>query len=402
MRLVLCGPGIIVQAMGIDELLAAVAARGVELARYCHSLSRGSARARQLIADRFAIPGSTAGRWLNLAAELFGPLGDRSEKQLRDAAVDRAGQAELSIDVLLVINATLRNRLPAAALSREELRLELVDKAGGMGVDAVKAMANARVREINQGVTSAPATSRRYFRASGTSDARGMRYATVCLPEAEMTGLVRTLHSRAQKLRAVDKKLTHQQALADALTQHVSTDGAGSPWLQPAVLMTMDDLEGRGDGTFATTDGALLTAAEYAAQKLAPYGLCLVYDDKAEPVDLFRIRRTASDKQRAMISLDQLLCTDPDCPHTAATCQIHHIAAWASGGETNFRNLVAACATHNARNDDDPARPRNGRLVRCPETGRAGWEPPDGGPLRFNQLPITARSGRNWALARSS
>ena len=142
-----------------------------------------------------------------------------------------------------------------------------------------------------------------------------MRYATVCLPEAEMAGLVRTLHDGARKLRSGDRTLSHQQAMADALVGQVGGAGDGSPWLQPAVLLTMDDLEGRGDGTFATTDGALVTAAEYAAQKLAPYGLCLVYDEKAEPVDLFRIRRTASDKQRAMIMLDQLLCTDPDCPH---------------------------------------------------------------------------------------
>lgn len=388
--------------MGIDELLAAVATRGVELARYCHTVAAGSARARQLIADRFAVPSATAGRWLHLAGALFGPLGERSEKQLRDATVENAERSELSIDVLLVINAALRHRLPAAPVTREELRAELVDRAAGMGVDAVKAMANARVRQVNEGVAASPAPSRRYFRASGTSDARGMRYATVCLPEAEMAGLVRTLHDGARKLRSGDRTLSHQQAMADALVGQVGGAGDGSPWLQPAVLLTMDDLEGRGDGTFATTDGALVTAAEYAAQKLAPYGLCLVYDEKAEPVDLFRVRRRASDKQRAMIMLDQLLCTDPDCPHPAANCQIHHVRPWAGGGETNLSNLVAACATHNARNDDSPGQRRNGRMVRCPDTGRAAWKPPDDGPLRFNSLPVTAKSGRSWALSRSS
>lgn len=389
-------------SMGIDELLAEVAGRGVELTRHCYAVAAGSARARQLIAEKFAVPGATAGRWLNLAAELFGPLGDRNEKLLRDATVTRAATSGLSIDTLLVINAALRYRLPGAALSREELRGELVDKAGGLGVDAVKAMAHTRVRELNRGLDPVPAKARRYFRASGAADARGMRYANVCLPEAEMTRLVRTLHDRAQQLRTKDRGLSHQQAMADALMDRAAHAGTSSPWLQPAVLMTMDDLENRGDGTFATTDGALITAAEYAAQKLAPYGLCLVYDERAEPVDLFRIRRTASDKQRAMISLDQLLCTDPDCRRTAATCQVHHVRSWAAGGETNLANLVAACATHNARNDDVPGRIRNGRLRRCPDTGRAGWEPPDGGPLRFNTHPIAAKSGRSWALTRRS
>lgn len=388
--------------MNIDELLAAVAARGVELARYCHSLTRGSARARQLIAERFAVPGATAGRWLNLARELYGPLARPEEKELRDATIACAEASELSIDVLLVINSALRGRLPGAPLSREQIRSELVAKAGGIGVDAVKTLANARIRELNRGIEAAPAPTRRYFRASGSTDARGMRYATVCLPETDMSTLVRSLHTRARQLRTANRELSHQQAMADALLTRASGSDAGSPWLQPAVLMTMDDLDGRGDGIFATTDGTLITAAEYATQKLAPYGLCLVYDKKAEPVDLFRIRRIASDKQRAMISLDQLLCTDPDCTHTAATCQIHHIRSWVGGGPTNLSNLVAACATHNARNDDDPTRPRNGRLVRCPDTGRAGWEPPDGGAIQFNSHPITARAGRSWALSKSA
>lgn len=384
--------------MRIDELLAAVAVRGVELVRYCHHVSATSARARGDIAERFSIPGATAGRWLNLATALLGPLDDASESSLRSHAITRAEDLGLSIDVLLTINTALRYRHDNAPMSREELRAELVEKSAGLSVDDVKAMSSARVREVNEGLVPEVDRARRYFRASRTTDALGMRHAHLYLPEDDLATLERNLHERAVEMRKSDDALTHQQAMADALLSRTGAATA-NPWLQPAVLITMSDLEKRGDGTFATTDGTLITAAEYATQKLAPYGLCLVYDADAQPVDLFRISRFANDKQRTMINLDQLLCADPRCTHTAATSQIHHITPWSQGGNTNLDNLVGACGTHNAQNDDHPTTARNGKLQRCPDTGRAGWTPPDGGPMRFNRRPIIARSGRNWALS---
>lgn len=379
-------------------MLAAVAVRGMELVRYCRHVSDTSARARVDIAEQFSIPGATAGRWLNLAAELLGPLDDDDEKPIRTRTVSRAEDLGLSIDVLLTINTALRYRHFDAPLSKESLRAELVEKSAGLSVDQVKALASARVREVNDGLAPKTDRVRRYFRASRTTDALGMRHAHLYLPEDDLAALERKLHERAVEMRKSDETLTHQQAMADALLNHAG-GAASSPWLQPAVLITMDDLENRGDGTFATTDGTLITAAEYAAQKLAPYGLCLLYDADAQPVDLFRTSRFANDKQRAMINIDQLLCADPHCTHTAATSQVHHSTPWARGGNTNLTNLVGACATHNAQNDDRPGTARNGTLRHCPDTGRAGWQPPGGGPMQFNRHPVMTRSGRNWALS---
>lgn len=381
-------------------MLAAVAARGVDLARYCHRLATDTARAVSELVRRFSITEVVARRWVQLGKVLFGPLTDPAEQLLRDRAVARAEELGLSIDALHALNLPLRYLEPKAPLTREALRHELTEKAGDLSPDEIKAQANARVRELNQGIESTPAPTRRYFRTSRTADARGMRYGTLCLPEADMAALERTLHERATALRKNDKHLTHQQAMADALIRHTGPAPEKSPWLQPAILITMDDLEGRGDGTYATTDGTLITPAEYAAQKLAPYGLCLIYDDNAEPVDLFRTRRLANDKQRAIINLDQILCADPLCTHTAANSQVHHTTPWNRGGMTNLADLVGACSPHNAQNDDGPRTRRNGRLERCPTTGRAGWRPPDGGPMLFNRHPITAKAGRTWALKR--
>lgn len=385
--------------MNIDELLAAVAARGVDLVRYCHRLDAASARARAELAARFGISGATAGRWLNLAEALLGPLDDVDEGTRRATSVSRAEDLGLCIDVLLTINTALRYLHADAAVTRETLRMELTESAAGLTVDAVKAMANARIRELNEGHAPATQRARRYFRASRTTDALGMRHAHVYLPENDLAEIERNLHRRAEELRKSDPALSHQQAMADAFVER----GGGSPtspWRQPAVIITMDDLEGRGDGTYATTDGTLITAAEYAAQKLAPYGLCLVYDSDAQPVDLFRTARFANDKQRAMISLDQLLCAEPNCSHTAANSEVHHTTPWVLGGPTNLANLVGACAAHNAQNDDHPGTSRNGRLQRCPSTGTAGWRPPGGGEMRFNHHPIVNKSGRSWALSK--
>ena len=38
--------------------------------------------------------------------------------------------------------------------------------------------------------------------------------------------------------------------------------------------------------------------------------------------------------------------------------------AWKNGGNTNPKNLTVACPYHNGINDDDPSKPRRGRLER--------------------------------------
>lgn len=390
-----------VSLMDVAKLLTDLATRGMDIAAYCYRTSRTTARAKEAIASQFALPRVAAGRWLRMSKSFFGPIEDPSEKRLRAATNNLSRQLHYSIDHLLAIYSALRHLSPDADQSREEARAWITARSAGLTVDELKAFATAHVRELNEGLVTVTAPHRRYFRASRISDARGMRYATLCLPEETMAALVRNLHFRAETLRKRDRRLSHQRAMADALVELHHEPQQLSPYLQPAILITMDDLEGQGDGTYATTDGTLVTPAEYAATKLADYGLCLVYDDHAQPVDLFRTQRLANDKQRAIIALDQILCAEPSCTHTVATSQIHHIKAWARGGETNLANLVGACRMHNARNDDDPQRPpRNGRLERCAHTGRAGWRPPGKKALRFNRHPITTKSGRAWAITR--
>ncbi|WP_144239884.1 HNH endonuclease signature motif containing protein [Corynebacterium atypicum] len=365
--------------MNIVELWDSIAGRGMELVEHYYQIGKTTARAKEEIAKQFCVPSVTAGRWLRMSRSLLAPIEnpEAGEEALRRATNALCAERGWSIDHLLAAYTPLRHLAANAPASREQTRAWVVARCDGLSVDEVKALTTSRVRELNAGVEVVTRASRRYLRASRTSDAHGMRYATICLPEDAMAGLMRELHEQAEMLRKKDHTLTHQQAMADALTYYRCEPQPHSQYLQPAVLLTMDDLEGQGDGTFATTDGTLLTVEEFASMKLSEYGLCLVYDDKDQPVDLFRTRRMANDKQRAILALDQVLCAEPTCTHTVATCQAHHVKAWAEGGETNLDNLVGACRMHNARNDDNLRwKGRNGRLERCPRTGKAGWRRP--------------------------
>ncbi|AEX71874.1 hypothetical protein CDCE8392_0881 [Corynebacterium diphtheriae CDCE 8392] len=152
----------------------------------------------------------------------------------------------------------------------------------------------------------------------------------------------------------------------------------------------------------ATTDGSLIPAHKLAEHLLEEYGYAMLYalndEGVPEPVDLYRTKRYANDKQRLMITADQLTCSHPDCHRLANNSHIHHCTAWERGGETNVNNLVAACATHNRRNDDDPERHKNGYFRRMPHSGCAGFQPADPSlPPRRTRVPFAAYSARVWA-----
>ncbi len=384
--------------MNIGDILHTLGTRGIDIAEYFFRNSNGP-RADEELADMFGITKTQAGRNRRLGRALFGASDDVDK---RDQAVEVSRVGKLSLDALHVINGAVNKLHKFAKVGKEDLRLQLSQIAPKLTVDELKRQADATVRKANEDVQKVD-RGRRYFRTSRATDAAGMRYATLSLPEQEMSELTRRMEKIVKRLRKVNKTLTHQQAMADALVGNFGWEES-NPWLQPAVLIAMDDLktvtrENTGEDTvFCTTEGALISAREYVEQKIAPYGLVLLYDDHAQPVDLYRTARHANDKQRAMISLDQILCADPECQRLVSRGEIHHVEAWKHGGETNVENLVGTCRPHNAQNDDD-RQCKNGYYLHDPKTGRAAYQPADPRkPIRFNDSPVGRRSGRVWAL----
>ena len=78
---------------------------------------------------------------------------------------------------------------------------------------------------------------------------------------------------------------------------------------------------------------------------------------------------------------------------------MHHIQSWFTGGHTELTNLAPLCRVHNARNDDEPGKHKNGRVEKCPVTGRIGFKRSPSEALVFHQSEVVAKSARSWALA---
>lgn len=198
------------------------------------------------------------------------------------------------------------------------------------------------------------------------------------------------------------------------------------------VVVSMDDymqvLSGQGDEIeLRTTNGAVLTGAEYIARRLEDAGfprhlstpiaeasiadagvadstsagpaetaltassagvagvageaktagvmlkdgdcITLIAPERG-PVNLYRVKRLASSKQRRMLEAETTRCAWPGCGRSASECQVHHLQEFAKGGETNPENMTLLCPYHNGVNGQRG----RGRMVR--EHGRVTWLPP--------------------------
>lgn len=161
----------------------------------------------------------------------------------------------------------------------------------------------------------------------------------------------------------------------------------------------MQVLSGQGDEVeLRATNGAVLTGAEYVARRLAeasgvePHAADLsavelgaselsgvdlrnrdyitLISAEQGPVNLYRVRRLASQKQRRMLEAETTQCAWPGCGRPASECQVHHLQEFARGGETNPENMSLLCPYHNGVN----GQPNRGRMARV--SGRVTWLPP--------------------------
>ena len=327
-----------------------------------------------------------AGRWEMLARVYFGPTRHR---RLQKAA--RAAAAGLSIDAVAVVEKHTRKLLRGAAVSEWELRVELCALRGT--VAEIDVAAAARVRELNRGVDGAEkkAFANRALRGGKNTDAHGSRSAHITGPERHMAALFARLRPTAERLRREDPRLTHDQAMFDALMS-LGGGPVDPAAMIPHVVMAVPDyakvLRHEGDETiFALTDGTMITGKELIAREFASHGLVGIYDPVKGGVNLYRDERFANFKQRMLLAAETILCPHPGCTTPASQCQVHHMTAWEKGGNTNIGDMTMLCKVHNARNDDDPDKPpRHGRVER--EPGGVVHYPPDGGPPRTNTHPI--------------
>ncbi|WBT08592.1 HNH endonuclease signature motif containing protein [Corynebacterium sp. SCR221107] len=149
--------------------------------------------------------------------------------------------------------------------------------------------------------------------------------------------------------------------------------------LRPIVAIPLDKLTTVLDATsdettFTCSDGVTRTSTQIVAALLdKEWGFGLIHPVEG-PVDLVRSSRFANKKQRDLATLESLTCAHPDCNQPADTCQVHHIHAWNRGGTTTSSNLTMLCPFHNGKNDDDPSKPKHGRIERT--NGTPTWTYP--------------------------
>lgn len=132
----------------------------------------------------------------------------------------------------------------------------------------------------------------------------------------------------------------------------------------------------RADGAASETvagpeaSGADVVATGVGGTELKDGDYITLISPEQGPVNLYRVRRLASRKQRRMLEAETTRCSWPGCGRPANECQVHHLQEFAKGGETNPENMALLCAYHNGVNGQHG----RGRMARV--SGRVTWLPP--------------------------
>ena len=178
-----------------------------------------------------------------------------------------------------------------------------------------------------------------------------------------------------------------------------SRQGVGSV----VVSMTTKDVEEMtADSRFLSNTGHLLSALDILTLGAAAFDLGVLHDVQGQPLALGRTKRTATLYQRLALFAYEGLCACGTCDGAMIHAHVHHIMPWARGGVTDLEYLTLECPPHHAdNNDNQDGAGGMGHMVRDPESGRAGWQPPGGGPIQFNDTELQEYSAGAKIRARN-
>ena len=239
------------------------------------------------------------------------------------------------------------------------MREELCAQAGETAV--IERLAASYLREWKKNKRPAPERGVRRYQHG--------ELATLAL--TGQSSVVADMYNSLMQLRAEDP-------FAAAEEVFFGQGGVARAALNTTVVIPLTDATSlhNGDGdelTLRLTNGATISGADYVARALKEAtGHAVLVDPMRGPVNAYRTRRFANDKQRVMALAENPVCAWPGCNRAGEECQFHHMEPWEQGGDTNADNLVTLCAYHNGVNDDDPnAPPRRGRIARV--NGQTQW-----------------------------
>ncbi|MDG5483555.1 HNH endonuclease signature motif containing protein [Mycolicibacterium gadium] len=147
------------------------------------------------------------------------------------------------------------------------------------------------------------------------------------------------------------------------------------------IRTTLQDLESRAG--IGVTGGGTVVPIRDVIRLAAHANHYLAVFDKAtgSALDLFRAKRTASPAQRIMLIARDGGCTKPGCTVPAYGSQVHHAACdWADDGQTNIDDLALACGPDNRMVGPE------GWTTRINAVNDVEWIPPE--PLDTGQARV--------------
>ncbi len=311
----------------------------------------------------------------------------------------------LSFDIIFSIGKFCR-KLSNRGVDPWEFFSDAVRFARQATLDELEEHLAAIVAKHNEECADKPRAD--WARFSATPDCDGKSYLNIKAPAEDLARVRSVIDDEAKSLFHQGHAHSIAEAYAHIITRRVISFGQAPETAEaddpnpltfkyrPFVSICHPLLLENHDGKYLTTDGTLVDLREYADQMLEPFGWAVVpyrnfsnEIEYSEPMEI-AVRhpgRLANPAQRLILTAAHPVCAHPDCRTAARFCQIHHIVSWAAGGRTELPNMVPACMRHNKRNDDDPAKPKNGRIEKDPVTGRVGHRRYPDSPLRFSRAP---------------
>lgn len=125
-------------------------------------------------------------------------------------------------------------------------------------------------------------------------------------------------------------------SIADAAGVAGSTSAEAARAAETALTASSAGVAG---STSAGSAGAEV-AAHVAGEVLKDGDCITLIAPEQGPVNLYRVKRLASSKQRRMLEAETTRCAWPGCGRPASECQVHHLQEFAKGGETNPEKMV--------------------------------------------------------------
>lgn len=334
----------------------------------------------------------------------------RREEAAQRKARDAARKAESAEKQAMIIR-ELEHLNTHSDPTYQELLASALDEAGRRPLEDLRTWLRGRIRQANrkgrtpEGKKDPFAALRKRKIVIGAQDADGGAHVSMYLDGAGLATLKAALapgrlpganasvpaeeDHRPSAARLVDQLMVILRRYLDGDSALART-GVGSV----VVSMTAAELgDLRADDRFPTNTGHLLTPADILRLGAARHDIGVLHDEQGAALDLGRTSRSASLTQRLALFAQELCCTRPKCTTGLCDSEIHHMVNWLAKGNTDIENLTILCRTHHPANRDQRDGAGGlGHMDKDPDTGRAGWTPPDGGPVELNETEFQQHS----------